>query len=167
MKAIEVSEELLNQLENIQWFVNCGSREELDLSCSLQYVNGWEKAEEYDDKEEWEEVISESREKLVSFVISKLGYSVREFNSTVALVRESHQYKSAVSELYDVIEEKSIKEEFGDTLGWLLLNAGVESAFADYKGCPKFFSEVLLVIKNGHCPCGWEGRWPKGTLYIY
>lgn len=31
MKEIKVSQELLNEFENIQWFINCGNREEIDL----------------------------------------------------------------------------------------------------------------------------------------
>lgn len=167
MKEITVSQEFLNEFDSIRWFINCGNKEEIDLLCSVQHVSGWEQVEEFDEKEEWEDVISECRDKLARFIMDKLGYSVRDFNSTVAVVRESQQYKSAVSRLYDVIEEKNIKEELGDTLGWLLLNAGVESAFAGHKACPRFFSEMLAVFKLGHCPCGWMGRWPKGTLYVY
>ncbi|AIQ17247.1 hypothetical protein H70357_11710 [Paenibacillus sp. FSL H7-0357] len=167
MKEIIVSQELLNEFENIQWFTNCGKQAEIDLLCSVQQVDGWEKAEEFDEKDEWEEVISKSRDNLADFIMRKLGYSVRNFNSIVAAVRESQQYKTAIAKLYDSVEERNIKEEFGDTLSWLLLNAGIERAFAGFKGCPKFFSEMLEVLKLGHCPCGWMGRWPKGTLYIY
>lgn len=141
MKEIIVNQELLNEFENIQWFINCGNIEEIDLLCSVQLVAGWEKAEELDDKEEWEEVISSSRDELSNFVLKKLGYSVRDFNSIVAVVRESLQYKTAISKLYDVIEEKNIKEEFGGTLGWLLLNAGIESAYVEYNGCPRFLAK--------------------------
>ncbi|MET1176125.1 hypothetical protein MHI12_25200 [Paenibacillus sp. FSL H8-0280] len=167
MKEIKVSQELLNEIVSIQWLSNCGKPIEIDLVCSVEQVDGWEKAEEYDEKDEWEDVISNSRNQLSEFIMRKLGYSVREFNSTVIAVRESPEYKTAIANLIDVIEDRQVKEEFGGTLSWLLLNAGIERTFAEFKGCPQFFSELLEVFKLGHCPCGWSGRWPKGTLFIY
>lgn len=167
MKKILVSEELLNKLEQIDWLRNCGKPETIELACSVEFVPDWETAEKYDEQEEWEEIISNSRDKLADFIMRKLGYSVRDFNSVVASIRDSVQYKSSVTRLYDVIEENELKEEFGDTLSWLLLNAGIESAFKEFKGCPNFFSEMLRLFKHGNCPCGWKGRWPKGILYVY
>ncbi|MEK5166546.1 hypothetical protein GNQ08_05570 [Paenibacillus macerans] len=166
MKEVVVREENLNRFVNIPWFVNCGKRSNIELLCLVQFVESWEEAEALDEKEDWENVISSGRENLAEFVW-KLGYSVRDFNSVVAAVRDSAQYTSAVSEMYEAIEEQNIKEGFGDTIGWLMLNAGIEEVFKDYKGCPKFFREMLEVLKYGHCPCGWYGRWPKGTLYVY
>ncbi|MCG7376050.1 hypothetical protein MH215_03530 [Paenibacillus sp. ACRSA] len=167
MKEITVSQELLNEFEDIQWFENCGKIEAMELLCSIQQVEGWETAEELDDKEEWEAIISNSRERLAEFILRKLGYSVRDFNAVVVAVRESQQYKTAIATLNDVIAEKNIKDEFAGIIAWLLLNAGVERAFGEFKGCPSFFGQMLLVLRSGHCPCGWKGRWPKGTLYIY
>ncbi|KQO01106.1 hypothetical protein [Paenibacillus sp. Leaf72] len=81
MKEVIVSSEILNDIRYIPWFINCGKEENLRLSCAVQHVAGWEEAEEYDDLVEWEEVITNSREKLADFVFKKLGYSVRGFNS--------------------------------------------------------------------------------------
>ncbi|OAB37776.1 hypothetical protein [Paenibacillus glacialis] len=167
MKKINVSQELLGEFDNIQWFINCGKVVNIELSCSVQHVQGWEEAEKYDEQEEWEELISNSRDILADFIMRKLGYSVRQFNSVVASIRDSVQYKLSVTKLYDIIEEQDIKEEFGATLSWLLLNAGIEATFKEFKGCPNFFREMLLIFQHGHCPCGWKGKWPKGMLYIY
>ncbi|MDR6725539.1 hypothetical protein J2W91_004038 [Paenibacillus amylolyticus] len=109
MKEIIVSQELLNEFEDIRWFENCGKIEAMELLCSIQQVEGWETAEELDDKEEWEAIISNSRDRLAEFILRKLGYSVRDFNAVVVAVRESQQYKTAIATLNDVIEEKNIK----------------------------------------------------------
>ncbi|WP_338555027.1 hypothetical protein [Paenibacillus sp. KS-LC4] len=167
MKEIVVTTELLNTIKDIPWFNDCGKVRNLELPFDFQYVKDWEEAEAYDEKEEWEEIITNSREALADFVMKKLGYSVRVFNSIVATVRDSAEYSLSVEKLRAIVEENNIKDEFGDTLSWILLNAGIEDAFKEFKGCPTFFREMLEVFKNGHCPCGWEGRWPKGKLFIY
>lgn len=167
MKEVVITQELLNEFKNIPWLENCGKTTSIQLICSIENVNGWEMAEVFYGEEEWDEVISNGREKLAKFIMDKLGYSVRDFNSVVVAIRESAQYKTAVSELNNIINNHHVTAEFGDTLSWLLLNAGIERVFREYKGCPNFFSEMLTVIKHGHCPCGWRGNWPKGTLFIY
>lgn len=167
MKEVIVSSEVLIDIRDIPWLINCGKEENLRLSCAVQHVAGWEEAEKYDELVEWDEVITKSREELANFVFNRLGYSVRVFNSVVASVRDSDEYKLSVTNLENMVVEKNIKEEFFGTLNWLLLNGGIEAAFKDFKGCPTFFREMLVVLKAGHCPCGWTGRWPKGKLYIY
>lgn len=167
LKKIDIREDFLKEISVVDWFSNCGCNENIELNCSINYVSNWNEAQLFDNKEEWDKLVSNSREKLFNFITKKLSYSTRDFNILVASTRESTYYKSAVEKINEYIKKNGINFKFSNLITWLILNGAVEDAFRDQKGCPNFFTDMFIVIKRGHCPCGWKGSWPQGTLYVY
>ncbi len=167
MKKVSISDNFLKEFTLIEWFSNCGSTDNIELNCLVEYVSNWNEAEKVDEEEEWDKLVSNSREKLFDFITKRLLYSTRDFNSLIAYARESSYYKEAVEKINTCIEKQGIDFKFSNLVTWMILNVAVEEAFKDQKGCPNFFVDMYKVLKQGHCPCGWNGKWPKGTLYVY
>lgn len=167
MKQLSVNYEFLNHFASIDWLSRCGKVDEFDLGLGLNFVKSWEEAEERDSSDSWEDLIAYGRQNMFEYITKKIGYSIREFNSLVSEINSSLQFQNAIRNIDSILVKKEVSAEIGETLAWILLNASIETTFVGQKGFPVFFNILYKTLNQGHCPCGWEGKWPRGTLYVY
>lgn len=164
MRKIFIKDEFLFELEKIMWFENINRIDNLNIACNYDYVYNWGEANE--SFEEWYDYMQDIRNELIDFMV-KIGYSVREFNELIKSVHESQQYKNTIDSLFRAVKNHCSEIEIEGPISLAIITIPVENALREFKGCPYFFKDMFTIFQNGHCPCGWRGKWPKGTLKIY
>ncbi|SEL10022.1 hypothetical protein [Paenibacillus sp. OK003] len=164
---MEINKEIINTLNQIQWFSNCGTRDYENEN--ILYASSWSEATYYYNSQKWEETTLEARNQFTSFLHKNF---IREYSDWNELIKEA---KTITNDCLDEILEKTTNEfqldsTFIDCVRWDILEIIMKHIYSrklnrKFNG---FYSDIIFnIYSKGHLPCGWEGKWPTGKLVIY
>jgi hypothetical protein len=163
---LKIDKEILDRINKINWFENCGKSLKIELSIDIVYINSWEEAKEHYHDENWESATLEARNELTSFLQKNYRSQYVLWNK---LVKEAKEFldKQVVPKIELQREKNDLDQLFLECVKWDILNAIMEHTYLKSSDGPVFFLELLKVYESGNFPCGWKGKWPKGTLLVY
>lgn len=130
---------------------------ENDLDRAL-YKARTQEIDEYGDegKLTWEDIRSEE----LSYVNEKM-YKLSDFSAVKKeLTQLLTTFFESLSETLPEQYEATMNEIIGD------MYACARARAVDEDGSP-FFERLLKIYQSGGWPCGWEGRYPEGTLVVF
>jgi len=160
---VKLNTTLLDEIGAINWFSQVGSKVS-DIQNCVQ-VKNWDECETYFFSPDWEDTTLEARNDLTAFLSKK---NVREYSEWNNLTIEGQDFLK--SSVIPKIEKLDIPvqnlEVLKACIRWDLLGCLMESAYEKYR-VPQFFTHLLELYKQGHFPCGWQGKWPDGKLVVF
>jgi hypothetical protein len=109
-----------------------------------------------EDKLTWQDIRSEEE----SYVYDKI-YKLSDFSAV----------EKAMTELLTTFAEclyRYLPGQYDEITNDIIgdLYACAKARAVDEDGSP-FFERLLKIYQSGGWPCGWEGRYPEGTLVVY
>ncbi|MBT2639417.1 hypothetical protein [Bacillus sp. ISL-39] len=163
---MKIEDNVLERIKNIKWFENCGMQTNTEINIPVTYVNSWVEAKESYQTTEWENTTLEASNELTSFLHDRCKPQYLNWNQ---LAREVRMYidVEVLPEINIIKEKHNLDQIFIDCITWDISHAIME---ATYKRCnvrKKFFLDLLSIYESGNFPCGWNGKWPEGTLWVY
>lgn len=162
---MKISEKIVNELEEVEWFINCGKIKSVDYDVS--YAKGLSSLIKHIGSTRWENVKLEETNKL-RLAAMKVG----EQNFSEAWKRLMLDIQN---DIMPQIEEK-ISNELKDAQMFdqkILISVKTNIRFIilayTYQEYiePKFAKCLLDVYKAGCIPCGWKGVYPQGKMIIF
>ncbi|WP_129688367.1 hypothetical protein [Gottfriedia acidiceleris] len=164
---MKIESDILNRINNIQWFVNCGKTIEYDVHLNISFIDSWKKAEKHYKKLSWENFTLDANNDLAAFLRNKYSREYSNWNSIAAEGR-SFINNELVPKLNVVKEQNELDQDFVGNVSWDILGAIMEYTYKNCKNRPTFFLELLRIYEGGNFPCGWEGgKPPKGNLVVF
>ena len=159
--------DLYARAREIDWFRNCGSPLAVDLTSHTESVDSWSAAMHECESENWENATLEALNQLTKFLSKHHREKYRNWNN---ITREHKEM--LVSALVDEhIRPFQLQNDLSVSLvhsvEWNMLAALMELSYIEYNHGCFFFHELFMVYEAGHCPCGWRGEWPNGSLIVY
>ncbi|MGC5327303.1 hypothetical protein [Brevibacillus sp. SYSU BS000544] len=163
---MRIDDNILQRVENIKWFANCGNRIDENFSINFSYAKDWEDAKSSCKNSTWENTSMEARNILSSFLHKRY---LSQYSNWNKISKEARAFVNSKVEhqLIGLIENYSIDEKIIQIIKWDLLNAIIEHSYKDCKNRPTFFLYLLDVYEQGNFPCGWRGSYPNGELIVY
>ena len=163
---MKLDNNVLERIKNINWFENCGMQVNTQIDIPIVYVNSWKDAKETYQLPDWENTTLEARNELTSFLHGKFRAQYSSWNQ---LVRDAKTFIDVeVMPKINIIKEKNnLDQIFIDCVKWDILNAIMEGTFKNCNLRKTFFLDLLTIYESGNFPCGWNGKWPEGSLLVY
>lgn len=157
---------LLDRIEQINWFAQCGSPLNLELLISHRQVFDLETAIKECSSGDWEDTTLDARNALTAYLFVHHRPDYNSWNQLAMDARDFIQ-NSVVQRV-----EKTFNGEFSQNclsaVKWDIHSAIMEDVYAYLDHPSYFFRQLLYVYEAGHFPCGWTGgEYPNGTLLIY
>ena len=91
----------------------------------------------------------------------------RQWNDLVRAHKEQVIEPVVVRGVRAALTDPAVLEVVLPSVQWDCLGALMEDSYLDTGHAAHFFLELLMIYEAGHFPCGWEGKWPRGTLLVY
>jgi hypothetical protein len=156
-----------SRLARTRWFANCGQACSVDLTVGIKRVKSWPKALSLCESTGWAEVELHAQNQLTEYLHWNDHDNYQSWNRFV----EDRNLAVVNPLLREHIEpfQKShaLPDSFLQYVRLDVLRALMEEMYAGSGHEGNFFNELLMVYEAGHFPCGWEGAWPKGKLYVF
>ena len=161
---MQVDDSIFNRLKQIEWFSKCGEPHQESLSFEIVWINDWPTATKLFCDPEWENTTLEARNALTVFLSKKHSREYQEWNKITKHAKE--KLESTVFEKARQFQiEKGLNKTFLDCVKWDVLGIVMEHSYKVFRP-PTFFEKLLTVYENGRFPCGWQGEWPNGRLFV-
>jgi hypothetical protein len=155
------TEKLLCELERAVWFRNVGVNSVRDISSP----NNWQEAIDSCESLQWENTQLHAANDIRDRMRSESIQRYDEWNDIVAYLKPRTE-PLAIAKTMDVIRENNLPKVFLDSVRWDILHLCIESEYADCVE-PGFYHNLGLWYVRGNFPCGWEGKFPEGSLIVY
>lgn len=65
-----------------------------------------------------------------------------------------------------LIDENMLTVKIKQDILFNIIGIVVIDAYKEYVKSP-FYSELLEIYEAGYIPCGWKGKYPGGSMYVY
>ncbi|MFD0588391.1 hypothetical protein ACFQZE_10295 [Paenibacillus sp. GCM10027627] len=162
---MKINKPTLERIEKIPWFVNCGKPLDIQINLPVKYVGSWVEAKKKYNLLIWENTSLEARNELTDYLQEK---AYKQFDCWNDLMKEIRPFIEIHVEphLQEPKERFNLDKGFIDNVKWDIANAIMEDTYSRFYK-KKFFLDLLSIYEAGSFPCGWEGKWPKGTLLVY
>lgn len=165
---MELDINLIERLNNINWFVNCGTTVQESMGLQAKSLSDAKKSILMN---RWQNIILDYREdtssKLTIRSIKGLGNEVQDWNKLNHEFKEKH-----LPQLQEIWEEKLAELGIGEPevvaiVRFSILAIVVLDAYKEIIPVAVFFYELLEIYEAGYLPCGWKGKKAEGQFVIY
>ena len=151
----------LEQLKQADWFCCVGIRD----TEAAEVLSSWYEAIESCSSPEWEHLCLEAANQYRERLVERSPEQFKKWNDIAVEIRPS-ALALVAEKTKQVIQENNLPKAFLDTVNWDIAHLCMEAEYADIYP-PGFFAAQAYWYVNGHFPCGWKGKFPKGKLVIY
>jgi hypothetical protein len=162
-------EQCRQTIASIDWFANVGGDFDLELPMPVSRVKTWKSAASKARSRKWDNTTLEAQNDLTSWLSlhHKKIYNER-WNHLIDLHREQTIDPLKETVWMPLIQKQRLDPRLARSFLWDILGVLMEASYRDMVEHPvDFFGELLRVYAAGHFPCGWKGRYPKGTLIVF
>jgi len=163
---MKINAEILNKIEQIQWFTRCGlSIEDKIATFEVLKVDSWKEAQIHCGNSAWEQTTLDARNALTMYLNNRCHTQYQNWNK---LVREAKAFwgEKILPKISGVQQVNNLDDLFIHCVSWDIVNGILEDAFAECRP-PTFFLKLIQIYESGHFPCGWDGDWPQGRLIVF
>ena len=151
----------LEQLQQADWFHHVGEPRE----GPFVVVSSWNEAITRCSSPEWEDLTLEAANRFSEAVARRSHERFQQWNAIVAEMRQA---------IVPILEQKikparllfHLPQVFEDVVRWDVLHLCMEAEYADIFP-PGFFASQGYWYVQGRFPCGWDGDFPSGKLFLY
>ncbi|WP_036155362.1 hypothetical protein [Maribacter forsetii] len=157
--------EHFSDLENINWFSNCGKEIDFSSKHNLKRIESLKQSVELCNSIEWENFQLEKRNDLTSFLNRTRQNESTEWN-TITVGIKNYLNNGIFKTAKEKLNQSDLPDSIFASLEWDILSYCQEVAYKKYN-IPTFYSHLIPIYKNGHLPCGYEGEFPNGTILMY
>jgi hypothetical protein len=164
---LEISEDMVNRINNINFFHNCGNVLNYDSSMNIKYVESWKAAESYYTDPNWETTTLEAGNRLTVYLSKNYPNLYNQKWNEIVRSAKSSIIKEMLPALVEYTEKHLLNSELIESVKWDILSAVMEYVYKDYSKEHTFFLTLLEIYEAGNFPCGWIGTWPEGSLVVY
>lgn len=155
------------RLKAIRWFENCGKPLKPDLSMPLNQVESWSQATELCKTLKWENTTLEAQNQLTLWLHLNDKTNYQNWNKIVELHKRDTLDSLIAEHIVPFQQNHNLDITFVHCVQWDILGALMENSYLKSGHKAFFFLELLLIYEAGHFPCGWEGEFPDGSLFVY
>lgn len=158
-------EKLYEKFMNCNWFEKCGSREEVYENLDYIWAKNIKDVDKNINSIKWENTCIEEMNEITAYL---------DMNCPQLSILWNEQVKSIKTMYIPEIEEKlkqavvkySLPEiVFIDARANVLLIFICDFYSEQYHS--EFYERMLEIYLSGHLPCGYKGRFQKGSIIIY
>lgn len=153
----------LDTLVDIDWFANVGKPIPRELG-EVVPVSNWREACDKCSDVNWEEVCSEARNDLTMHLNAVCKAEFQNWNKVINQIKQD--LRQPWQRLRQFLDDHDLPAVIADCAEWDTMHAVATEHYAQ-SNPPQFFSKLLVVYQHGRFPCGWNGRWPEGTIFVY
>lgn len=153
--------ELLKTLLAEKWFRAVGK----DVGQSALLARSWQQALRSCRAYSWSLAHNRSANQIREAVTAQSPEEYYRWNELVDSLKPLTS-KIVLQKTQEVVAKSQLSKVFLDNVHWDILMSCLETEYS-YVAPPGFYSELVKWYIEGHFPCGWKGRYPKGTLIVY
>ncbi|CAL2106072.1 conserved hypothetical protein [Tenacibaculum sp. 190524A02b] len=157
--------EHFSDLENVDWFSNCGKQIGFSTKHKLERIQSLTESVELCNSIEWGNFQLEKRNDLTSYLNRTRKNESTEWNTITVGIK--NYLKDGI---FKTIQEKLSQSDLPDlvfaSVEWDILSYYQELVYKKYN-IPTFYSHLIPIYKNGYLPCSYKGEFPNGTMLIY
>lgn len=163
---MELNADVVQSLLTCDWLKNCGKPPEEITGVRCLFLSSKAQLEKNYKTIKWENICLEACNDVTSYLfLNHMNVYHKVWNNLVGRVKEE-----LLPKVVDTISERiALWELPGITLDYVkfdIVNMAVIASYADYCKSP-FYEKMLLIYRAGRLPCGWGGKYPKGTFQVY
>lgn len=157
----QITRDTLDRLLGRELFTNVGQ----PLPDSVVAVDSWELAAKKTTKRVYRDIKFRAQNLLTSTLCQVASDEYQEWNN---LVDEFEAYLNGkiVAQICRLKLSEELTTTVNKTLQRDLINIALETDYSEYVP-PGFSSSLLPWYEQGHFPCGWQGTYPAGKLFVY
>jgi hypothetical protein len=157
-KAIATFDELMSK----PLFTSVGSCK----SERVEAVDSWRKAIEESSTDLWVELRHEAKNNLSETLnlVARKAYN-DSWNPCVDEIK-AHIVDFLEQQIDCLYLDDEMNKLLNTKVSYDFVGIGLEAHFSDYVP-PSFYIGLSYWYAQGHFPCGWRGKYPKGKIVIY
>lgn len=163
---MELNIEIVKCILACDWLVNCGMKDKFIKDNDFERLTSVVQAEKKINTIKWENTCLEARNTLTGYLARNYSDIYNKYwNIWVDQIKEEILPK-VLHIIVDRLKEKNFSPDIIGNIQFDVINIIMVLSYREYYQSP-FYEELFCVYENGHLPCGWSGRYPKGKLLVY
>lgn len=151
----------LQQLEISAWFSTVG----LVDTQAASVLSNWNEAVDHCSSVEWENLCLEAVNQYRARIAERAPERLAQWNDIVADIKQV-SVPLVKQKIADVVRANNLPQVFEDTVQWDVLHLCIEAEYSDIFP-PGFYASQAYWYSKGHFPCGWDGDFPDGRLFVF
>ncbi|MPQ31917.1 hypothetical protein E4V42_10790 [Clostridium estertheticum] len=164
---MEVNMEIVERLEKINWFKNCGKPLSISLMYDVNYAKDINSVIKHISSTRWGNIGLEEKNDLTSYLFKNYPNKYHQvWNELVENIKENIMI-NIKNEAIKMANNKGLNDNsIIGHIEWDILIIIMAFTYSEYKE-PTFYKEILRIYESGNIPCGWKGTYPNGRIIIY
>ena len=162
---MELNADVVQSLLTCDWLRNCGKPSEEIEGVRCLFITDKAQIEKNFKSIKWENICLDARGDVTVELCLHYREIYKEWNSLVDKVNELI-FPKVMDSIMARIESLGLPSVTKDYIEMDIIHMAVIASYADYCKSP-FYEKMLLIYRAGRLPCGWGGKYPKGTFQVY
>ena len=162
---MELNAEVVQSLLTCDWLRNCGKPSEEIEGVRCLFITDKAQIEKNFKSIKWENICLDACGDVTVELCLHHREIYKEWNSLVDKVNELI-FPEVMDSIMERIESLGLPSATKGYIEMDIINMAVIASYADYCKSP-FYEKMLLIYRAGRLPCGWGGKYPKGTFQVY
>lgn len=165
---MELNAEVVQSLLTCDWLKNCGQAQEEIEGVRCLFVTDKAQIEKNFKSIKWGNIVLDACNDVTSHLfLNHPEVYHKVWNSLVGIVKEE-----IISQVTETISERIALWELPPiTLDYVvfdIINMALINSYATAGYCKSpFYERMLRIYRAGRLPCGWGGKYPRGTFQVY
>ena len=157
-------DKLYDKLMNCNWFEKCGSKETKFEGFDYIWAKNIADVEKNINSTKWENTCIEE--------MNEISACLSEFQDLLDLWNEQveNTKKNYIPTIINIVkssaEKYSLPESVCKDVQWNILMCFICDFYSEQYNS-EFYNRLLEIYLSGHLPCGYKGRFQKGSIIIY
>lgn len=158
-------DEIQIKLFNCAWLQKCGDKEEKFDKFSFIWAKDLSDVKKNIESVKWENVILEESNEFRYFLSENYPVAYDKWNEELEKIKERYM-PEILSNIQRVINDRNFPESILIDIRYVLNFIYLGDFYSDLYHS-ELLDNILNIYLSGHLPCGYKGRYGKGSIIIY
>lgn len=163
---MELNNSVVEALLTTHFFENCGKSDALLEGVNYTLLSDRNKVVKNINGIKWENICLEERNNLTGYLIRNNKDIYNKYWNILVRYIKDNVISKIIGNIESQVTYLGLPEDIIDSIKFDIVNIIMVLTYQDYYDSP-FYRNMLKIYLNGHLPCGWNGKYPKGNVYVY
>lgn len=158
-------EELYKKLIDNRWFENCGDKEVVYENLDYIWAKDMKDVEKNVNSIKWENMYIEEMNEITMFLDMNYLELSMLWNEQIEMIERKYMVELR-KRIREAANKHSLPERVVSQVGYALKIIFICEFYSEQYHS-EFYENLLEIYLSGHLPCGYKGRYRKGSIIIY
>lgn len=159
-----LNEEFIKKMNTCKWMSRCGEKD--DFGFEVEYLDSKKKVKKSINGLKWENTCLDGREDFTEYMcINYKELTGIKWNRIAEEIFNDYVCP-IIKQVSEMLADDENKDDIIKDMKFNIMSLYLLNYYSEYYKS-EFLNRMEKIYLSGHLPCGWKGKYPKGTFIVY